>query len=1479
MVRATDLLFGKIVVRNQLATEAVVRECLQALASDGGGATLGDVMVRRGLLTSNDAEKARHAAALAQAQRYLKFGQEMGVLSAEAGQRAIDELRRRQYRVGVGRVLLELGMPRELHDAIVSRDPKTLGDTDAVSPAAAAAPAPPFPAAAPPPPAPPAVPVAPAPAPPAPPPPPPAQPPWAAPAPSLPAPPPPAPPPQQPPWAAPAPALAAPTPAPQPAWGAVPPTAPSPPPPAPPPSWGAPPPGAGVPPAWGGAPPAPPPLAPPSPARGTPAAAGRREEPQITFESSPKLDLRAASAAAAAPPLAPASRGAPALAPAGTATALAPAPPPPATLRAPSPVPGAGSAPTLPLPPGAPAAPVLLHGSARELVAVALRDGLLQKSEVDAVLAAGPPQIGSDGAALADALVASRVLARPQADLIQAFVTVEREDPQIEVEGFYLVAPLGFDIYGPVFRARRAGGARPNETPDVALEVMPLSISRDARRNDEFRRLCGYLPTAEHPALVKAVETGMSGTLTFIARENPAGVTLAERIAKKVLPEADALDLGRALVDALGALALVGIAHGAVRPENVVLTPDGRWILRHIGATPAPLEWDPEEQPPCADLPRWLAPEVIAGHPHTPRSDMYSLGLVLFAAATGRAPYDGPTSAAVIARHLEGKLPDPATLGANLSPRFYGMLKVLCQPDPAQRYRDPVELLEELEALRGGAIGAGDPESTLLYSSAGGGPSQPIVGEDSNDRTMVGSAEEDADLKEMRRLAAERRKQKAAEAAGLLVGDASGPMGQPGAAQKGGDPLVGVVLSGRYRIVKKIGAGGMGTVYLAEHLLLHKNVALKILHPKLLENQEAISRFDREVKASSRFQHPGVVQIFDAGEDVAASGAKLHYMVMEYVEGEDLHKIVAREGALPPARACRIFRQVLPAIDEAHKKGIVHRDMKTDNIMVMKAADGSDVAKIMDFGIAKIIEGQDSGNTGLHGQQQFKTRKGVITGTPQYMSPEQASGHPDIDGRSDLYSFGVIMYEMVLGELPFKSNTAMGYLGKHIVEPPIPVKEVRPDLDIGLDLERIIMRCLEKDKTHRFQTAAEILRDLEETVFPPVLGTAPPAGTRRKGGGGARLARTLALCLVLAGLGAGGYYGYGMWLRQRHEARAAHLRAASEAVGRGDVAAARAALALAGDEGDPAVKSLREAIERIEAERRRVEARATLLAEAEKAAQAGDLALAKSRLDEARAGGATPETERIAALVERREREARARSLEARGDKAAADGDPEAAKARYQEAIDLGGASPELVTKLARARARISAREAEALREAGDDAGAAEKLREALRALPPDDADAKDLDERLRAVLGGYEERLRGGAPAERQAYFEALLAKAAEYDGRREFVASKRYYRDALIFCPESRSIEMSQMLREADARAEEQRQFEKARDVSQSTRAKAVISPIDRTIAEEELLQYLRRFGAVEEGASAPRGHFVDEAKEELEELRKAIAAKSRG
>ena len=315
-------------------------------------------------------------------------------------------------------------------------------------------------------------------------------------------------------------------------------------------------------------------------------------------------------------------------------------------------------------------------------------------------------------------------------------------------------------------------------------------------------------------------------------------------------------------------------------------------------------------------------------------------------------------------------------------------------------------------------------------------------------------------------------------AAHRLEPAAPAPSRGEGAPSEGG--LIGTLVASRYKVLEKVGEGGMGIVYRAEHCLMEKVVALKVLNPELVSSASSLERFRREIRAASRFQHRHVIQIYDAGEGEGG----IFYMAMEFAEGEDLEAILAREGALSLDRCLAFFRQTLDAVGEAHKKGIVHRDLKSGNLMVTRDKHGTPMIKIMDFGIAKIAfeEGaNESGSGGL-----YRTQEGIVTGTPQYMSPEQASGEK-VDHRSDLYSLGVILFEMLTGQLPFRSDTPMGFLGKHIVEPPPRPSAVRPDLGIPAVLEAITLRLLEKSPEARYQSANDVLAEIDLRCTPEGL--------------------------------------------------------------------------------------------------------------------------------------------------------------------------------------------------------------------------------------------------------------------------------------------------------------------------------------------------------------------------------------------------------
>ncbi len=264
----------------------------------------------------------------------------------------------------------------------------------------------------------------------------------------------------------------------------------------------------------------------------------------------------------------------------------------------------------------------------------------------------------------------------------------------------------------------------------------------------------------------------------------------------------------------------------------------------------------------------------------------------------------------------------------------------------------------------------------------------------------------------------------------------------------------GAVLAGRYQVIEELGAGGMGRVYKVQDTKVGERIALKLLRPETVGDGRALERFSNELKLTRKIRHKTICQVFDLGEDRGTS-----FITMEYVRGEDLRQLIRKVGRLSPGQAVPIVRQVCAGLEEAHKLGVVHRDLKPQNIMLDE--DGN--ARIMDFGIARSLAGK--GITGA----------GTFVGTPEYTSPEQVEGK-DVDERSDIYSLGVILYEMVTGQRPFDGETPLSIAHKHKYEAPGDPRALAADVPDGL--ARVILKCLEKDKGARFASA----RDLDSAL-------------------------------------------------------------------------------------------------------------------------------------------------------------------------------------------------------------------------------------------------------------------------------------------------------------------------------------------------------------------------------------------------------------
>lgn len=285
--------------------------------------------------------------------------------------------------------------------------------------------------------------------------------------------------------------------------------------------------------------------------------------------------------------------------------------------------------------------------------------------------------------------------------------------------------------------------------------------------------------------------------------------------------------------------------------------------------------------------------------------------------------------------------------------------------------------------------------------------------------------------------------------------------------EKTGDALIGQTLADKYRIEELINEGGMGAVYRATHVLMDKTVAIKVLHPALAADDKIVARFSREAKAASRISHPHALSVTDFGE----SGNGIVFLVMEYLKGETLKEVIHREGPMPLPRVVEIIRHVCGALEAAHAEGVVHRDLKSDNIMLVDIG-GGDWAKVLDFGIAKITE--------KVGQDPALTAPNLIIGTPQYMSPEQCSQAAEIDSRSDIYSLGVILYEMLVGHVPFTGESPTAIMMKHLQEPPPSVLEEREDLPASVG--RVVMRAMAKRPEDRFQTVSELSEELSSAA-------------------------------------------------------------------------------------------------------------------------------------------------------------------------------------------------------------------------------------------------------------------------------------------------------------------------------------------------------------------------------------------------------------
>ena len=313
--------------------------------------------------------------------------------------------------------------------------------------------------------------------------------------------------------------------------------------------------------------------------------------------------------------------------------------------------------------------------------------------------------------------------------------------------------------------------------------------------------------------------------------------------------------------------------------------------------------------------------------------------------------------------------------------------------------------------------------------------------------------------------------------------------GQPNPSAPAIDPLPGQTLGGKYRVVRLLGEGGMGAVYEGEQQLgtAKRKVAVKTLHPHLSRDPKIQARFEREVGTIAELEHPNTIQVYDFG----STPDGILYIVMEFLQGKSLADTLTQQGAMAPDRAEHILAQACGSLEEAHAHGIVHRDLKPDNIVLVERAGQKDFVKVLDFGIAKRANEEDR-------NEQKLTQQGMVLGTPPYMSPEQFTGQ-SIDSRSDIYSLGIVAYEMLTGKLPFKADTAWEWATQHMTQPPIPIESLAEGGRVPLAMRNAIARALAKAPVDRFQTAQAFIAAFSGKADPGArAGAAPAAAAGRQ---------------------------------------------------------------------------------------------------------------------------------------------------------------------------------------------------------------------------------------------------------------------------------------------------------------------------------------------------------------------------------------------
>jgi len=674
---------------------------------------------------------------------------------------------------------------------------------------------------------------------------------------------------------------------------------------------------------------------------------------------------------------------------------------------------------------------------------------------------------------------------------------------------YHLLAPLAQGGMGALYLA--VAGDRGLERMMVIKTVLPHLA--DAEYVARFRDEAKVVVKLSHGNLIPVFDAGLVGGELFLAMDFVEGRDLRavwNRCAKKqvAFPIDVAVYIVKELCRGLGyahSFPDLNLVHRDISPPNVLVSYTGEVKLTDFGLASSTLKLEKTAPGIIYGKVAYMSPEQARGEKLDGRSDMYATGIVLWELLTGRQLFppgkDQPQDLLSRAKNPEPPRPSKRAprvptelddicvkaLAANKDDRYANCdeMRTALQAWLAQNapttdgtrmaqflqdlfsediVRERNERLEMISRVRTRAltmpptdelrqlVEKSDKVSLEDLAKDGDADDAPVrkpgsVGRRASDR---GNDENDRRRESDRRLPSPR--------AGARVGnDASAAIALKRDLEESNPELdIGSEIDGRYRIIELIGEGGMGKVYMAEHVEIGKRVALKVLHASYSRMPDLVERFRREARAASKIGHPNIVDVTDSG--ATADGSV--YFVMEYLEGVELGSVIEREGALDAARALRITGQICRALSAAHREGIIHRDLKPENIYLISRGGEADIVKVLDFGIAKTTEAEAA-------RERRLTSPGMAMGTPEYMAPEQAAGRP-ADARTDIYSLGAIMYEMVTGLPPYSGDNFMEILTKKATQDPPPPITVRADLP--LPISELITAAMARNPDERPQS-------------------------------------------------------------------------------------------------------------------------------------------------------------------------------------------------------------------------------------------------------------------------------------------------------------------------------------------------------------------------------------------------------------------------